>query len=285
MRVVRSVAAMQRIARARCGEGRIGLVPTMGYLHEGHLQLVRAARKQSDFVVVSIFVNPIQFGPKEDFRRYPRDFARDRRLLESAGVDVIFYPRVKEMYPEGYATFVEVERLGDGLCGASRPGHFRGVATVVAKLFSIVLPDVAVFGAKDAQQAFVIRRMTRDLGFHTRIIILATVREKDGLAMSSRNIYLSPGERAEAPVLHRSLVLAKKLIRQGERKAAKVRAAMRRLIQRESGGRIEYVEIIDTDELKPINTIKGEMLVALAVHFGKTRLIDNIVVRTGSCEL
>jgi len=276
---------MQRIARARCGEGRIGLVPTMGYLHEGHLQLVRAARKQSDFVVVSIFVNPIQFGPKEDFRRYPRDFARDRRLLESAGVDVIFYPRVKEMYPEGYATFVEVERLGDGLCGASRPGHFRGVATVVAKLFSIVLPDVAVFGAKDAQQAFVIRRMTRDLGFHTRIIILATVREKDGLAMSSRNIYLSPGERAEAPVLHRSLVLAKKLIRQGERKAAKVRAAMRRLIQRESGGRIEYVEIIDTDELKPINTIKGEMLVALAVHFGKTRLIDNIVVRTGSCEL
>jgi pantoate--beta-alanine ligase len=198
MRVVRSVAAMQRLARTRRGKGRIGLVPTMGYLHEGHLQLVRAARKHSDFVVASIFVNPIQFGPKEDFRRYPRDFARDRRLLASAGVDVVFYPRVKDMYPEGFATFVEVERLGEGLCGSSRPGHFRGVTTVVAKLFNVVTPDVAVFGAKDAQQAFVIRRMARDLGFHIRIVILPTVREKDGLAMSSRNVYLSPEQRARA---------------------------------------------------------------------------------------
>jgi len=279
MRVVRSVAAMQCMALGRRGRGRIGLVPTMGYLHEGHLQLVRAARMQSDFVVVSIFVNPIQFGPKEDFRRYPRDFGRDRRLLESAGADVVFYPALKDMYPEGFATFVEVERLGDGLCGASRPGHFRGVATVVAKLLNTVMPDVAVFGAKDAQQAFVIRRMARDLGFHTRIVIVPTVREKDGLAMSSRNVYLAPEQRAEAPALHRSLMLAKKLIRQGERSSAKVRAAMRRLIQRESGGRIEYVEIIDTRELKPVKTIKGEMLVALAVHFGKTRLIDNIVLR------
>ena len=283
MRIVRSVAAMQRIALGWRGKGRIGLVPTMGFLHEGHLQLVRAARRQSRFVVVSIFVNPIQFGPKEDFRRYPRDFARDRRLLASAGADVIFYPSVEEMYPAGFATFVDVERLGDGLCGKSRPGHFRGVATVVAKLFNIVLPDIAVFGAKDAQQAFVIRRMARDLRFHTRVVIMPTAREKDGLAMSSRNVYLTPEQRVEAPVLHRSLLLARRLITQGERRAAKVKAAMRRMVRRESGGRIDYVEMVDTDELRPVKTIKGEVLVALAVHFGNTRLIDNIVLRTGSC--
>lgn len=271
---------MQRLARSWRGKGRVGLVPTMGYLHEGHLKLVRAARRQSRFVVVSIFVNPIQFGPKEDFRRYPRDFGRDRRLLESAGADFIFYPGVKDMYPEGFATFVEVERLGEGLCGKSRPGHFRGVTTVVAKLFNIVLPDLAVFGAKDAQQAFVIRRMARDLGFHTSILILSTAREKDGLAMSSRNVYLTPEQRAEAPVLHRSLVLAEKMIRQGERRAAKVKAAMRRLIRRESGGRIDYVEMVDTDELRQVRAVEGEVLVALAVFFGKTRLIDNIVLRT-----
>ncbi len=285
MRVVRSVAAMQRIALDRRGKGSVGLVPTMGYLHAGHLQLVRAARKQSDYVVVSIFVNPIQFGPKEDFRRYPRDFARDRRLLQSAGVDVVFYPRVRDMYPEGFATFVEVERLGEGLCGKARPGHFRGVTTVVAKLLSVVLPDVAVFGAKDAQQAFVIRRMARDLGFHTRVIILPTVRERDGLAMSSRNVYLSPEQRAEAPALHRSLVLAQNLIRRGERRATIVKAAMRRLIQRESGGRIDYVEMVDTDELRPVKTIEGETLVALAVFFGKTRLIDNTTVKTPNPKL
>ena len=285
MRVVRSVAAMQRIALDRRGKGSVGLVPTMGYLHAGHLQLVRAARKQSDYVVVSIFVNPIQFGPKEDFRRYPRDFVRDRRLLQSAGVDVVFYPRVRDMYPEGFATFVEVERLGEGLCGKARPGHFRGVTTVVAKLLSVVLPDVAVFGAKDAQQAFVIRRMARDLGFHTRVIILPTVRERDGLAMSSRNVYLSPEQRAEAPALHRSLVLAQNLIRRGERRATIVKAAMRRLIQRESGGRIDYVEMVDTDELRPVKTIEGETLVALAVFFGKTRLIDNTTVKTPNPKL
>ncbi len=278
MRVVKSVAAMQRIALGLKRQGRIGFVPTMGYLHEGHLGLVRAARRQSDFVVVSIFVNPIQFGPKEDFRRYPRDFNRDRRLLESAGADFIFYPDVKGMYPEGFATYVEVERLGEGLCGKSRPGHFRGVTTVVTKLFNIVLPDVAVFGAKDAQQAFVIRRMTRDLDFRTRVVILPTAREKDGLAMSSRNVYLTPEQRAEAPVLHRSLLLARQMIDKGERNAAKVKAAMRRMIGRESGGRIDYVEMVDTDELRPVRTITGETLVALAVFFGKTRLIDNTVI-------
>ncbi len=279
MRVVKSVAAMQRIAGGLKRRGRIGFVPTMGYLHEGHLRLVRAARRQSDFVVVSIFVNPIQFGPKEDYRRYPRDFGRDRRLLESAGADFIFYPGVKDMYPEGFATFVEVERLGEGLCGKSRPGHFRGVTTVVAKLFNVVLPDVAVFGAKDAQQAFVIRRMTRDLDFRTRIEILPTAREKDGLAMSSRNVYLTPEQRAEAPALHRSLVLARRMIGQGERSASRVKAAMRRLIRQQTGGRIDYVEMVDTDELRPVRIINGEILVALAVFFDKTRLIDNVIVR------
>ena len=269
---------MQRVALGLKRRGRIGFVPTMGYLHEGHLGLVRAARRQSDFVVVSIFVNPIQFGPKEDYRRYPRDFGRDRRLLASAGADFVFCPDVKGIYPEGFATFVDVERLGEGLCGKSRPGHFRGVTTVVAKLFNIVLPDVAVFGAKDAQQAFVIRRMTRDLDFRTRIVILPTARERDGLAMSSRNVYLTPEQRAEAPVLHRSLLMARRMIEQGERRAAKVKAAMSRLIRRESSGRIDYVEMVDTDELRPVRTFKCETLVALAVFFGKTRLIDNTVI-------
>jgi len=270
---------MQRVARGLKRRGRIGFVPTMGFLHEGHLRLVRAARRQSDFVVVSVFVNPIQFGPKEDFRRYPRDFDRDRCLLRSAGADFVFYPDVKGMYPQNFATYVEVERLGEGLCGKSRPGHFRGVTTVVTKLFNIVLPDVAVFGAKDAQQAFVIRRMTRDLGFQTRIVILPTARGKDGLAMSSRNVYLSPEQRTEAQVLHRSLLLAKRLIGKGERNAARVKAAMRRLIRRQTSGRIDYVEMVDTDELRPVRTIKSETLVALAVFFGQTRLIDNTIVR------
>jgi len=270
---------MQRFARSLKRRGRIGFVPTMGFLHAGHLRLVQAARRQADSVVVSIFVNPIQFGPKEDFRRYPRDFAQDRRLLAAAGADIVFYPRVEDMYPAGFATYVEVERLGEGLCGKSRPGHFRGVTTVVSKLFNIVLPDVSVFGAKDAQQAFVIRRMARDLGFHTKILILPTAREKDGLAMSSRNVYLSAEQRAQAPVLHRSLLLARRLIVQGERRAARVKAAMRRLILRESDGRIDYVEMVDTDELRPVRMVKGETLIALAVFFGRTRLIDNTIVR------
>jgi len=270
---------MQRFARSLKRRGRIGFVPTMGFLHAGHLRLVQAARRQADSVVVSIFVNPIQFGPKEDFRRYPRDFAQDRRLLAAAGADIVFYPRVEDMYPAGFATYVEVERLGEGLCGKSRAGHFRGVTTVVSKLFNIVLPDVSVFGAKDAQQAFVIRRMARDLGFHTKILILPTAREKDGLAMSSRNVYLSAEQRAQAPVLHRSLLLARRLIVQGERRAARVKAAMRRLILRESDGRIDYVEMVDTDELRPVRMVKGETLIALAVFFGRTRLIDNTIVR------
>jgi pantoate--beta-alanine ligase len=251
----------------------------MGSLHEGHLELVRTAKRLSSTVVVSVFVNPIQFGPREDFTRYPRDFARDRKLLAGLGVDVVFCPQAEDMYPSGFATFVEVERLTGSLCGASRPGHFRGVTTVVAKLFNVVMPHVAVFGQKDAQQAFAVRRMVRDLAFPVRIVVVPTVREKDDLAMSSRNRYLTPGQRAQAPVLYRSLLLARRLIAGGERSAARVKAEMKRFIRQESGGRIDYVEITDTEELRPVRTISGEVLIALAVFLGKTRLIDNVTVR------
>jgi pantoate--beta-alanine ligase len=270
---------MRRLARELGRQGRIGLVPTMGSLHEGHLALVRFARRHCDSVVVSVFVNPLQFGPTEDFGRYPRDFRRDRALLAAAGVDVVFHPDVKAMYPAGFATSVEVERLSRGLCGRSRPGHFRGVVTVVSKLFNIVRPDVAVFGQKDAQQAFIIRRMARDLGYDLRVFVVPTVREPDGLALSSRNVYLTPAQRSDAPVLHRSLALARRMVRNGERSAARIRAAMRGMIVRESGGRVDYVEIVDTSDLAPVRIVRGEALIALAVFFGRTRLIDNLIVR------
>ncbi|MEO0080478.1 MAG: pantoate--beta-alanine ligase [candidate division WOR-3 bacterium] len=279
MKVVRTISAMQRLANGLRQEGRLGFVPTMGALHDGHLELVRRARSLCDHVVVSIFVNPIQFGPKEDFGRYPRNFKRDKDLLKQVGADVIFYPSADEMYPKDYATYVEVERLGRYLCGASRPGHFRGVATVVAKLFNIVNPHVAFFGQKDAQQAFIIRRMVRDLNFDIRLVVVPTKREPDGLALSSRNVYLSPEERKEAPVLFRALVLAKKLIRAGERNPARVKKAMRRLIQSQPKARIDYIEITDTREIVPVRRIKGEVLIALAVFFGRTRLIDNLILR------
>jgi pantoate--beta-alanine ligase len=270
---------MQRLAREFGRRGRVGFVPTMGALHNGHLELVRAARRRSDSVVVSVFVNPIQFGPSEDFRRYPRNFQRDRRLLAQVGTDVIFRPSVTDMYPPGFLTHVDVGRLASQLCGRSRPGHFEGVTTVVAKLLNVVRPDVAVFGQKDAQQALVIQRMVRDLDYATRIVIVPTVREPDGLAMSSRNAYLTPAQRAEAPVLHRSLVRAREIVRGGERSAARIKAAMRRMIARESGGRVDYVEVVDTSDLAPVRAIRGEVLVALAVFFGRTRLIDNLIVR------
>lgn len=270
---------MQRLAVALKRDGRLGLVPTMGGLHQGHLDLVRIARRRCRRVVVSIFVNPTQFGPREDFARYPRDLARDCRMLESVGADVVFAPSVRQMYPDGYATYVEVERLTESLCGASRPGHFRGVATVVAKLLNIVRPHLAVFGRKDAQQAAVIGRMVRDLDLPVRLVIAATTREKDGLAMSSRNAYLSPAERAAAPALYRSLRLARQLIVRGERDARKVKGEVRRYIRSRTTGRIDYVEIVDGAELEPVRTVTGTVLVALAVHFGRTRLIDNVTVR------
>jgi pantoate--beta-alanine ligase len=279
MRVVRTVAGMQRLAVALKREGFLGLVPTMGGLHEGHLDLVRIARRRCQRVVVSVFVNPAQFGSGEDFARYPRNLRRDCRLIESVGADAVFAPSVEQMYPRGHATHVDVERLTMHLCGASRPGHFQGVATVVAKLLNIVQPDVAVFGRKDAQQALVIRRMVFDLNMPVRVIVAPTRREKDGLAMSSRNAYLSASDRAAAPALYKSLRLARRLVTRGERDARVIRAEVRRYIRARTRGRLDYVEIVDRAELTPVKTIEGDVLVALAVYFGKTRLIDNVTVR------
>jgi len=262
-------------------EGRtIGFVPTMGYFHEGHLALMRRARAENDVVVVSLFVNPIQFAPGEDYEEYPRDLERDKALAEKEGVDILFAPSVESMYPPGYCTYVEVTgTLTSTLCGARRPGHFRGVTTIVTKLFNIVKPHRAYFGEKDAQQLRVIKRMVEDLNFDVEIVPVPTVREPDGLAMSSRNVYLSPEERKAATVLYRSLKLAQEMIARGERDARRVIEEMRRLIESEPRARIDYVEIVDSNTLEKVDRIKGEVLIALAVFIGKARLIDNVTIR------
>jgi pantoate--beta-alanine ligase len=264
---------------ARAQGASVGLVPTMGALHEGHLSLIRAARAENDAVVVSIFVNPTQFGPSEDLERYPRDLERDHGLAERAGADLIFAPAVGEMYPERYSTWVEVEGLTAGLCGRSRPGHFRGVCTVVAKLLDICLPDRAYFGEKDAQQLAVITRMVRDLDMRVQIVPCPTVREPDGLAMSSRNTRLMPAERAQAPVLYRALSAARDLVQGGELEAAALDQAVRSVLAEAPLAEVDYVEIVRVDDLTPVTAIGGECLIALAVWFGDTRLIDNIRVR------
>ncbi len=274
-----TAAEMAAAARRIRASGRtIGFVPTMGYLHDGHLSLVRAARECADAVVVSIFVNPAQFGPAEDLKTYPRDLQRDFELLEREGVEVVFCPAAAEMYPKGFRTFVRVEGLEDKLCGRSRPGHFRGVCTVVLKLFEIVTPDAAFFGRKDAQQAIILERMTRDLNLGVRIDVRPIVREPDGLAMSSRNAYLGPDERRAATVLWRSLSLASGLIAAGERSPAEVLEAMRSLIAAEPLARIDYVEAVDPADLEPVESLRNGTLVALAVFIGRTRLIDNMAV-------
>lgn len=279
MQIVHTVADMQRTADAlRAAGRRIGLVPTMGYLHAGHTSLITFARRRADIVVVSLFVNPTQFGPGEDYRTYPRDLERDLRLIRETGGDVVFNPSAEEMYPPDFAASVQVERLTEGLCGASRPGHFRGVTTVVAKLFNAIKPHFAVFGQKDAQQCLVIRRMARDLGMDVEISIAPTVREPDGLAMSSRNVYLNPDERAQATALHRALSLAGRMVESGERDPAAVISRMRALIAERPAARIDYVAIVDTGRLEPVDRLAGEILVALAVRFGKARLIDNIIL-------
>ncbi len=279
MQVVRELDVVKEIIRDLKNKGMtVGFVPTMGFLHEGHLSLVRTAKSENDFVVISIFVNPLQFGVGEDFERYPRDLERDRELADSAGCDLIFVPAAKDMYPPGYATFVDVDRLTEGLCGASRPGHFRGVTTVVAKLFNLVSPHKAYFGQKDAQQALVLKKMVQDLNMDLDLFILPTVREADGLAMSSRNKYLNSGEREEAPVLYKSLLLARELVARGERDPLIIGKNMEDLICSARGAVVDYLEIVDTEELKPLKSIKGRCLVAVAVKFGTTRLIDNIFV-------
>ena len=253
----------------------VGLVPTMGYLHPGHISLIERARKENDMVVVSIFVNPIQFGPNEDLDKYPRDMAHDREVCEKAGAELIFAPEPSEMYPSENLVFVDIKELGNGLCGAKRPGHFRGVCTVVSKLFNIVLPDRAYFGEKDAQQLAIIRRMVKDLNFGTEIVSCPIVREPDGLAMSSRNLYLSPEERKAALSLSRSLSAAKELMRKGEKDSVKIREAIVAGISSEPLVKIDYAEIVDTADLSPVEKIEKPVLAAAAVYFGKTRLIDN----------
>ncbi len=257
---------------------KLGFVPTMGALHEGHIALVRKAKKTSDIVVVSIFVNPIQFGPKEDYKKYPRNPKKDAAMLEKENVDILFYPSAGKMFPEGFSSFVEVGGPDKGLCGASRPGHFRGVATVVAKLFNIVMPEKAFFGAKDFQQQAVIKKMVKDLDMSVDIVTVKTVREKDGLARSSRNAYLSKAQRSQAPVIYRSLRLASKMIKAGETNAAKVTAAARKHILKGLDFKIDYVSIVDPETMEPQKTIKRPALIAAAAYLGKTRLIDNILV-------
>ncbi|MDK2926077.1 MAG: pantoate--beta-alanine ligase [Bacillota bacterium] len=274
-----SAAVRARVREERRAGKSIGLVPTMGYLHEGHLSLIRRARADCDFVVVSIFVNPLQFGPNEDYNVYPRDLKRDSALAAEAGADVIFHPTPEEMYPEGFQTHVEVEKLSQGLCGAFRPGHFRGVATVVTKLFNIVSPDKAYFGEKDAQQLAVIRRMVRDLNLDIEIVPMPIVRESDGLALSSRNTYLSPEERRAATVVYRSLLCGRDLIAAGERDGQRVRDAVRDTLESEPlVSRIDYVAVVDPDTLEEKTTLSGSVMLAVAAYIGKVRLIDNIKV-------
>jgi pantoate--beta-alanine ligase len=256
----------------------VGFVPTMGYLHEGHLALVRQARAESASVVVSIFVNPTQFGPQEDFEKYPRDPKRDLALLEKEGTDIVFMPAAGEIYPPDFDSWVEVGRIAERLEGVSRPGHFRGVATVVAKLFNIVQPDRAYFGQKDAQQLAVIKRMVTDLDMNLEVIAVPTVREPDGLAMSSRNTYLNPEERKAAVVLYEALTLAQELFSGGERDAPAIRRQMTELIQKQPLAEIDYISIADAETLDELDEVKPPALVSLAVKIGKTRLIDNVVL-------
>lgn len=279
MRIINTVDRMQRAAQAWQRKGvKIGFVPTMGYLHAGHISLVKEARRlvgPKGIVVVSIYVNPTQFGPHEDLAKYPRDLERDKKLCRAAGVDVVFFPTNEQMYPAPYSTYVVEETLSQGMEGASRPTHFRGVTTIVAKLFNIVLPDVAVFGAKDFQQAAVVQRMAQDLNFPLRVIVAPTHREPDGLAMSSRNKYLSPEERTQATILSVVLKCSRAEVNKQAVSAKKMKSLIARWIAERPLGKLDYVEFFDPETLQPAATVKPGCQMALAVFFGRTRLIDN----------
>jgi len=280
MRVIRSIKEMSDFSRKLCLKGKaIGFVPTMGALHEGHLSLIRRARRENDVVIVSIFVNPIQFGPKEDYRHYPRSLVYDSRLCKKEGADIVFFPDYLRMYPDNYKTYVEVCDFSDLLCGKFRPGHFKGVATVVTKLFNIIGPDIAYLGQKDAQQAIIIKKMAEDLNMPVKIKVMPIVREKDGLAMSSRNMYLNKDERIDAKVLYRALTLARALIRQGSVDSKGIINKMKELINKKKSARIQYISIVGLDDLRPVHKITDKVLVALSVWIGKTRLIDNVMVK------
>ena len=279
MRIIKTVEDVRKTVKEWKKEGlSVGLVPTMGYLHEGHQSLIKKAREDNDRVLVSVFVNPMQFGENEDFDSYPRDIERDSEICEKSGVDVIFNPEIAEMYDEFFSSFVNMDTLPNGLCGKSRPIHFKGVCTVVCKLFNIVSPDRAYFGQKDAQQLAIIKRMVSDLNFDIQIIGCPIVREADGLAKSSRNTYLSDEERNAAVVLSRSLKIGKELINNGEKSAEKVIFAIKNEINKEELAKIDYVEIVDMNRLQSVDNIDDPILVAIAVYIGKTRLIDNFII-------
>jgi pantoate--beta-alanine ligase len=283
MQVIKTIQAMkERSSQARGEEEVIVLVPTMGFFHEGHLSLMREGRKLGDLLVVSLFVNPTQFGPNEDFKKYPRDFERDRKMAEGVGTDILFAPEAGEMYPPDHQTFVRVEKVTQNLCGRSRPTHFQGVATVVTMLFEMVMPQVAIFGEKDYQQLVTIKQMVRDLHMNVEVVGMPTVREADGLAMSSRNTYLLPEERKAALSLCRSLEKAKELLQKGERDADQILQELKRILQAEPLVNIDYTQICDARTLEDVNRIEGDVVVALAAYLGKTRLIDNLVFRNPS---
>lgn len=276
---MKTVKTLDELHAARLSlDGTVGLVPTMGYLHEGHLSLIRRAKGDCDHAVVSIFVNPAQFGPNEDLSKYPRDLERDLKLIEPLGVDIVWIPSAEVMYPNGYQTWVEVEALTHPLEGAVRPGHFRGVTTVVAKLFNAVQPHKAYFGQKDAQQAAVIRQMTRDLSYPIEIVVCPTVREQDGLAMSSRNKYLEGEDRSAALVLYRALNAAKDAYKKGEGNAERLRQTMKEVIAAEPRAQMQYVSCADYNTLEELEIVKGKTLLSMAVFIGRTRLIDNFVL-------
>lgn len=278
MHIIRTIAKTKGLIKKVKANGKtIGFVPTMGYLHEGHLSLVRIARRKSQFVVVSIFVNPTQFSPHEDLSKYPRDMKRDAVLLRKEKVDLIFYPSVNEIYPPDYKTYVYVKELNRLMCGASRPHHFQGVTTAVLNLFNIVKPDIAVFGAKDYQQGMIIKRMTKDLNLDIEIIIGKIIREKDGLALSSRNIYLLPKQRKDATVLHKALKMVRQDYQRGSSDPRIAKTKMRRLIEKKNG-RINYIAVVNKNTLLPVKKLGAGTLIALAVFFGKTRLIDNTIL-------
>ena len=283
MQIATTINEVRKQVKAWKKEGcSVGFVPTMGYLHEGHGSLISRARKENDKVVVSIFVNPMQFGPGEDLESYPRDLDKDSAYCESLGADLIFHPEPEEMYTDGFCSYVDINGLTTELCGKSRPIHFRGVQTVVLKLFHIVTPDRAYFGQKDAQQLAVIKRMVKDLNVDTEIIGCPIIREEDGLAKSSRNTYLNPQERQAALILSRSLKIGKELVDAGETNAAAVKAAITAEIETEPLARIDYVDVVDFDTITPIETLTGSVLVAIAVYIGKTRLIDNFITTVQS---
>ena len=279
MKILKKIKDMQKFSDHLRSEGKIiGIVPTMGYLHDGHLSLIKTVKPLCDIVIMTIFVNPTQFAPSEDFGKYPRDFEHDEKLAKESGVDVIFYPSTEEMYIEEHLTTVKVKKITEIMCGVSRPAHFDGVTTIVTKLFNIVKPHIAVFGQKDAQQTGIIKKMVIDLNIDIKIIVSPIIREKDGLAMSSRNAYLAEYERKDALVLHKSLLLAESEIKKGEKSAERIIDGMKELILKKKRVKIDYIDIVDYNTFEEIDVIDREILIAVAAYVGKTRLIDNIIV-------